>query len=399
MKLKSAWIGKISLLLFALSGWLAPQANAQDQRPGRFSNGRLLLFKGNINSANGTFLFRPMQGVRSQLTFQFSLNTANSHNLAVTRISCTYDETIADFNTGNNAFAFTDMPFFQVLQGTISNTTYSGASVINMNGASGSATILSVPNQDCAQVAITFNMAGTPLTDVLTVWVENSINPIGSGVPGEVASVQGTAPTGANLGTTKPITVGGSDGTNGRVLLTGNAGTLRLGNSFTGADGLTNSSIEGLIVTGLSEGSAGSISALTVLPFLFNGVSWDRPFYCNKTAFVSGVSAATSQIVAAAAAQKVRICTVVIERTDTVAVATTVRLVEGTGVNCAVAQTNLTGILLATGATATTTTEPATIINNGATGAFISNVAADAVCVQTTGAASTYDVTITFEQH
>jgi hypothetical protein len=133
--------------------------------------------------------------------------------------------------------------------------------------------------------------------------------------------------------------------------------------------------------------------------FGFNGATWDRQFYCPITKFVTGVTATTSQIVAGVAGQKIRVCSVVIERNDTTGVATTLKLVEGTGTNCGTGQTALTANLFSSGATAVTTDSPPAVINNSASGPFITNTAADALCVQTTGAASSFDVTITEAQY
>jgi hypothetical protein len=191
------------------------------------------------------------------------------------------------------------------------------------------------------------------------------------------------------------LVVGGADLSNNvRRIGVDNNGTLATSAASAGADGQSNG-----LAGRLYDPLFNQYDFLGVFPMLFNGATWDRAFYCNLTKFVTGVTATTTQIVAAVAGTKIRICSVIIERNDVTGVATTVKLVEGTGANCAAGQTSLTANLFTSGATAVTTDSPPVVINNGPGGAFITNVAADAVCVQTTGAASSFDVTVTFEQH
>lgn len=197
-----------------------------------------------------------------------------------------------------------------------------------------------------------------------------------------------------------PVVVGGVDGSgNTQELPVADVGTVTPAQVLLvgGQDGFGN--IRPFQTQGNQLDGNGAVGFLTNAPHLFNGVTWDREFKCALTKFVTGVAATTTQIVAGVAGQKIRVCTVVIERNDITGVATTLKLVEGTGANCAAGQTPLTGNLFTSGATAVTADSPPAVINNHADGAFVTNVAADALCVQTTGAASSFDVTITEAQY
>jgi len=125
----------------------------------------------------------------------------------------------------------------------------------------------------------------------------------------------------------------------------------------------------------------------------FNGGNWDKSFYCLKTTFISALGAATTQIVAAAASQKIRVCSLI--ASDNSATQMTIKLVEGTGANCATGQASLTGTMLVN---ANTLAGYSLVLPFGATGGFITLTAGDALCVTGTGAGST-DVTITYIQY
>lgn len=199
------------------------------------------------------------------------------------------------------------------------------------------------------------------------------------------SAVQGAGASGSAL-SGNPVLVGGSDGTNARTLGTDNLGDLSIIHNVTSGDGISAANVGAqLAFSGNnSNGFAPNVSALQ-----FNGTSWDRQFYCSKTTFISALAAATTQIVAGVASQKIRVCSVVLSNTN--ATATNVKFVEGTGSNCATGQTQTTGNF-ALGATPNTLT-----LFPAASGAFITTTAADALCA-TGSAAGAADVTITYQQ-
>jgi hypothetical protein len=187
---------------------------------------------------------------------------------------------------------------------------------------------------------------------------------------------------------------GGGTGGNTPVLgATADSATIVGGPVYIGVN--NTGTVSGLQSTGsIADGNPGA-RTLAVGSMFYNGTNWDRSFYCNITTFQANVVATTTQLVAGVAGKKIRICTIVIERNDVTGVATTVKLVEGTGTNCGTGQTSLTGSLFSSGTTAVTTDSPPVFI----TGPFITNAVADALCIQTTGAASSFDMTISYEQH
>jgi hypothetical protein len=91
-------------------------------------------------------------------------------------------------------------------------------------------------------------------------------------------------------------------------------------------------------VNGIRSGSFG---------FNYNSVTWDREFTCSNSAPVNVTAAATTQLVALASSQVIRVCSFVI----TESLAGTAKFVYGTGANCATGTTDITGaMVLATNA-------------------------------------------------
>lgn len=93
-----------------------------------------------------------------------------------------------------------------------------------------------------------------------------------------------------------------------------------------------------------SDGLANGIQVhqTNALQSWFNGSTWDRQFTCPSTAVVNVAAAATTQIVALASSQIIRVCSFVISG-DTLA--TTATFVYGTGSNCATGQVAITGAM------------------------------------------------------
>ena len=76
--------------------------------------------------------------------------------------------------------------------------------------------------------------------------------------------------------------------------------------------------------------------------YIFNGGSFDRQFTCPNTAVINVAAAATTQLVALAASQIIRVCGFTITA-DTAA--TTATFVYGTGANCGTGTTAITGAM------------------------------------------------------
>jgi hypothetical protein len=126
--------------------------------------------------------------------------------------------------------------------------------------------------------------------------------------------------------------------------------------------------------------------ALGVLPLLFNGSTWDIPFYCKNTSVFSPASTGNTQIIAASGSTRVRICSVGFSATGG---ANNVKLQYGTGANCATGPADLLGleVLGANGLSQ----------HNYNPGALITP-ASQAVCANLS-AATAVQVTVTWEQH
>lgn len=156
-------------------------------------------------------------------------------------------------------------------------------------------------------------------------------------------------------------------------------------NTFAAADAIANSNI------GFVPSSTGSSFAPVVVPYVFNGSTWDRPFYCNKTTAITALGAATTQMVAASGSTKIRVCSAVLSQTGTTA--TNVKFVEGTGSNCGTGQTNVTGTVAAFGTSVGTIA-----LGLSPTGAITTNTGGDALCA-TGSAAGAVDITISYAQY
>jgi hypothetical protein len=135
-------------------------------------------------------------------------------------------------------------------------------------------------------------------------------------------------------------------------------------------------------------------SALCPLVYPFTKVSgsniFNAQFVCDKTAKLNALAAATTQIVALAASQKIRVCSMSVSNNN--ATATTLKMVEGTGSNCGTGTADVTSLW---NIGATTTSPIFMAWGNG--GAIITTTAADALCF-TSSAASSLEITITYAQ-
>jgi hypothetical protein len=203
-------------------------------------------------------------------------------------------------------------------------------------------------------------------------------------IPGS-GTVTGAAASGSPV-SGNPVLVAGSDGTNARNLATDTSGHLSSANfaSAAGSDGIAR------FVTLAEAGAGAQVSVLSVTPGLFNGTTYDRGYYCPKTANLAALGAATTQIVAAVASQKIRICSILLSNTN--ATATNVSFVEGTGANCVTGQTTL---IQPVGLGAT----PSTVsVSSAPGGGFQTTTASDALCL-TGSAAGAVNATISYNQY
>ncbi len=124
---------------------------------------------------------------------------------------------------------------------------------------------------------------------------------------------------------------------------------------------------------------SGNLTALTV---------------CDKSSQTQMTTATTTQFVALAAGQKIRVCAYQIQGSTT-ATATSFRFVYGTGANCATGTTNITPAwsLAANGANAQS------FINHGmGAGELFQTAAGNALC-GTNSAAGTVNIFITYTQY
>ena len=130
-----------------------------------------------------------------------------------------------------------------------------------------------------------------------------------------VTANQGAANTAANRW---PVYL--SDGINPQGTA---ANPLRTAGAATPADGLSNAAL-----------------VHQIYPFRFNGATWDRDAVCTNRATIALAGAGNTQIVAAVAAQRIRVCHLSLA----FQAAVDVQLTEGTGANCAVGTANVTGL-------------------------------------------------------
>jgi hypothetical protein len=203
------------------------------------------------------------------------------------------------------------------------------------------------------------------------------------------AQVQGAGTTGAAV-VGGPVLVGYQDGSGNLRPIGGNTtGTIGTIISAAGTDGLVLANL-GCTVAG----GNGATLCQAVMPQVlgFGTNTYNRQFACDKTARLNALAATTTQIVAAVAAQKIRICSAVLDNNS--ATATNVKFVEGTGANCATGQTDVTALLVLG---ANTLASDDMVIPLGSSGAWVTTTAADALCA-TGSAAGSAEITITYTQ-
>jgi hypothetical protein len=116
--------------------------------------------------------------------------------------------------------------------------------------------------------------------------------------------------------------------------------------------------------------------------YSYNGASLDRDFTCPSSAVINVAAAATTQLVALASSQIIRVCSFVISG-DTLA--TTATFVYGTGANCGTGQVALTGAMRLP--------DEGSIALSGMNGSLFRSIASNALCLTAATGAVTGFVT------
>lgn len=182
-----------------------------------------------------------------------------------------------------------------------------------------------------------------------------------------------------------PVKVGGKYNSTKPTLTDGQRGDMQLGTRGSLAvtimqqDG-TNS----LPFGGLGDGTSNGQNTAIFQSFgnSYNGSTWDRDFTCPSSAVINVAAAATTQLVALASSQIIRVCSFVISG-DTLA--TTATFVYGTGSNCATGQAALTGAMRLP--------DEGSIALSGMNGSLFRTIASNALCLTAATGAVTGFVT------
>lgn len=122
--------------------------------------------------------------------------------------------------------------------------------------------------------------------------------------------------------------------------------------------------------------------SVVAAPRAYNGSTWDRQFTCPSSAVINVSAAATTQIVALASSQIIRVCSFVISG-DTAA--TTATFVYGTGSNCGTGTTSITGAMRLP--------DEGSIALSGMNGSLFRTIASNALCLTAATGAVTGFVT------
>lgn len=145
-----------------------------------------------------------------------------------------------------------------------------------------------------------------------------------------------------------------------------------------GADGLSNANLAGPI----GRDADGTIRPILNAPHSFNGSTWDRAFTCPSSAVINVSAGSTTQLVALASSQIIRVCSFVITG-DTAA--TTATFVYGTGSNCGTGTTSITGAMRMP--------DEGSIALSGMNGSLFRTIASNALCLTAATGAVTGFVT------
>lgn len=216
---------------------------------------------------------------------------------------------------------------------------------------------------DAAGVALTYNPNGqaTMANSAPVVIASDQTGvPIAGSVADAAAASGNPVPVGGMQNTTLP-TYGNGARTTAQYDTRGGQYVVIKANAATAAAN----------VNAPADGSSNSSAALYAWAenAFYNGSTWDRGFTCANSAVVNVTAAATTQLVALASSQIIRVCSVAI----TMSAAGTAKFVYGTGSNCGTGTTDITGAFtLATGT-------PLTL--SGMNGSVFRTIASNALCL------------------
>jgi hypothetical protein len=171
----------------------------------------------------------------------------------------------------------------------------------------------------------------------------------------------------------------GAAGINGFNI--GTNGVLNFTINSTPGDGATNN------VNRFSS-TGGTGAPIDDFPYAFNGSTWDRQYYCNKSAVISGNTAVTTQLVALQASQIIRVCGFIAVSAG----ATTLQFNYGTGSNCGTGTTALTGVMTMASGT------PLSLGDGGPMGEVFRTASANALCFVNSAAVQISGV-VTYQQY
>lgn len=157
----------------------------------------------------------------------------------------------------------------------------------------------------------------------------------------------------------------------------GNVAVSLRGLSASGADGTTNTMVWALRSTGHVNNGLLATGGSS-----FNGSTWDRAFTCPSSAVINVSAGSTTQLVALASSQIIRVCSFVISG-DTLA--TTATFVYGTGANCGSGTTSITGAMQLP--------DEGSIALSGMNGSLFRTIASNALCLTAATGAVTGFVT------
>jgi len=212
---------------------------------------------------------------------------------------------------------------------------------------------------------------------VETSQVSGGTDVVGGPVADDAAASGNPVPVGGIYNSSLPAYTSG-DRTQFQFGANGELRSQLVGSLSSGVDGIANSAT----VWATRSGSQTTVGPIVMSPMLFNGSTWDREFTCPNSAIVNVAAAATTQIVALASSQIIRVCSFVISG-DTLA--TTATFVYGTGANCGTGTTSLTGAMRLA--------DEGNISATGANGSLFRTIASNALCLTAATGAVTGFVT------
>ncbi len=120
----------------------------------------------------------------------------------------------------------------------------------------------------------------------------------------------------------------------------------------------------------------------------FNAGSWDRPLACQSSLDINVPAAATTELVALVAGDRVRICGFVLSGTG--AALGSVQFLAGTGTACDTGVSDLSGIM--------SLIKDTPMAYGGGLGKIFSTPVAEALCIKTVGASFAVDGILTYGQ-